>query len=120
MSDLGAPTSYLALQPGTAVITSDGQRLGTVQHVLAAVEEDVFDGLVIDTPDGSRFADAELVDRLYDHAAVLTLSAEAARRLPAPSANPAEVSAGPDDVAADGSGLNAKLRRAWDLISGNY
>jgi hypothetical protein len=118
MRDLGAPTSYLALQPGATVITSDGHELGTVQHVLAAAQEDVFDGLVIATPDGSRFADADVVDRLYDRGAVLALSAAQARRLPAPSANPAEVSAGPDDL--DDSGLNAKLRRAWDLISGNY
>ena len=43
---------------------------------------------------------------------------ELAGRLPEPSANPAAMSATPDDTAE--SDLERKLRRAWDLISGNY
>jgi hypothetical protein len=33
--DPGAPISYLALQPGTPVVTSDGREIGKVEHVLA-------------------------------------------------------------------------------------
>jgi hypothetical protein len=120
MDDLGAPTSYLALTTGIAVLSSDGQEIGSVRHVLAAVEEDVFDGLVLDTPDGPRFADAELVGDLYERGAVLTIDAAAAERLPEPSENPAELATGPDDTVDDGADLGGKLRRAWDLISGKY
>jgi hypothetical protein len=120
MDDLGAPTSYLALDTGIAVLTSDGQEIGTVRHVLAAPEEDVFDGLVLETPDGPRFADAELVEHLYERGAVLRVDAAAARSLPEPSENPAELATGPDDTVDDGADLSGKLRRAWDLISGKY
>ena len=40
------------------------------------------------------------------------------RSLHRPDANPATMSASPDDVTE--SELQRKLRRAWDLISGNY
>jgi hypothetical protein len=59
------------------------------------------------------------VDAIYDHGVVLTLDADAAaERLHRPDANPATMSASPDD--AGESELERKLRRAWDLISGNY
>ena len=45
--DLGDPGSYLTLAEGTPVLTSDGERIGEVAHVLADADEDVFDGLVI-------------------------------------------------------------------------
>ena len=48
----------------------------------------------------------------------LALDAADAERLPKPSANPATMSASPDDT-AEGE-LERKLRRAWDLISGRY
>jgi hypothetical protein len=49
---------------------------------------------------------------------VLSLDAASAERLPQPGPNPAAMSAEPDDTAE--SDLQRKLRRAWDLISGNY
>ena len=118
-NDLGAPTSYLALDTGVPVRSSDGQEVGTVRHILAAVEEDVFDGLVLDTPHGHRFADADVVAALYEGGAVLSIDAAAAASLPEPSENPAELSAGPDDTVG-GADVGGKLRRAWDLISGKY
>ena len=120
MDDLGAPTSYLALATGIAVLTADAQEIGSVRHVLAAPEEDVFDGLVLDTPDGPRFADAELVGDLYERGVVLRIDAAAARSLPEPTENPAELATGPDDTVADGADLGGKLRRAWDYLSGRY
>jgi len=61
MDDLGAPSSYVVLEPGTAVYTTESEKIGEVQHVLADHEENVFDGIVIDAralPGGLRFADA--------------------------------------------------------------
>lgn len=121
MDDLGDPISYLALAEGVPVFTSDGEEVGAVEHVLAVEDDDIFDGLVIDTrlgPGGHRFVDAPEVGALYQRGAVLRLDAAAAERLPEPSENPAAMGAEPDDVTPDG--LSDKLRRAWDLISGRY
>src|SRR3954468_15575990 len=110
-------TSYLTLREGAPVRSSDGKEIGTVAHVLADAEADIFDGLVIDTrlgPGGHRFVDAPEVARIDDDGVTLTLDARAAEDLPEPSANPAVLETHPGDRLPD------KLRRAWDRISGNY
>ena len=119
--DRGAPTSYLTLERGTPVFTSDGVEIGRVEHVLADADADIFDGLVIDTrrgPGGHRFVDAPQVAGMAAGGVTLTLDSAAADALPEPGENPAEMSADPDET-AEGD-LTRKLRRAWDLISGNY
>src|SRR5215211_3438980 len=96
--DLGAPVSFLALDEGTAVYAADGEEVGQVAHVLANEEEDIFDGIVIAHGLGRHtFADAE--------------------PLPEPSENPAVMEETSED---EESSLSDKLRRAWDLLSGNY
>jgi hypothetical protein len=118
MSGPGAPISYLTLAEGTPVVTSDGRRIGTVHHVLAVPEDDIFDGLIVDTADGMRFVDAPLVDTIYEREVRLGIDSDAARTLPEPSENPAALEATPDDIPE--SNLTLKLRRAWDYLSGNY
>jgi uncharacterized protein YrrD len=117
--DLGRPVSYLALEEGVAVLASDGEEVGHVAHVLADEEQDIFDGIVISHGLGRHtFADAEQVAAIHEHAVSLTVSAAEAEALPEPSENPAVMH---DDAAqADASTLSDKLRRAWDLLSGNY
>lgn len=117
--DLGDPISYLALAKRTPVFCADGAHIGHVAHVLADEEEDVFDGIVIDDGVGDHsFADADQVAAIHERGVTLTLSAAQARDLPRPSANPAAMDVDPDDVSR--SSLSDKLRRAWDLVSGNY
>jgi hypothetical protein len=119
--DLGDPVSYLELDTGLPVYSSDGEEIGMIEHVLADDASDIFDGLVIDArvgPGGHRFADATQVERLCTGGAVLALSAAEAERLPEPSDNPGVMAADPDDVTPDD--LGDKLKRAWNLISGNY
>lgn len=119
MTDLGRPSSYIALEEGTKVYSSDRRELGEVQHVLADPGLDVFDGFVLDTtvlPGGHRFVDASHVAEVFERGVVLTIDADAAERLPKPSANPAEVEVGPDDLVAGDK--HGKLRRAWDVILG--
>lgn len=121
----GDPISYMALQEGTPVLTADGDAIGKVAHVLADVDDDIFDGIVIDAtklPGGHVFADASQVEEIRTDAVTLKLDSEACRSLPKPSANPAVLEAGPDDTVKEGVGeeLQDKLRRAWDRISGNY
>lgn len=118
--DLGQPSSYLALGAGTPVFSSEGERIGKVLHVLAAQDEDVFDGIVIgEHPFGAehRFADADDVEEIFDHGVMLKLTRAACSDLPKPSANPAVMR---DDPAESGSDRrHEKLMRAWDMISGN-
>lgn len=121
MQDLGAPSSYLALEEGTPVYSREGEELGRVGHVLRDADADIFDGLVIDTsrlPGGRRFVDAEQVEEVFERGVRLKLDHAGAEAAPQPSANPAAMAADPGEGAD--SELERKLRRAWDLISGNY
>lgn len=122
MPDLGEPSSYLSLGKGAEVYSCDGAKVGEVEHVLAAPDQDIFDGLVLDTsvlPGGHRFVDADQVEEIFERGVLLKLDRQTAEKLPEPSANPATLEVTPDDVAEDDEGsLKRKLRRAWDLISG--
>jgi hypothetical protein len=83
--DLGTPGSYISLEPGTAVLSSDGEELGRVEKVRADAAADVFDGLVIATGalgGDRRFVEAAQVDEIYERGVVLTLDAGEARDLP--------------------------------------
>jgi hypothetical protein len=116
--DLGNPASYLVLADGTPVLSSDGEELGTVEHVLADADADVFDGVIVDLRPGHRFADASQIEAIYERGVLLAMSADAAERLPEPAENPAVLDSGPEDTVPDD--LKDKLRRAWDYLSGNY
>ncbi len=86
--DCGSPIAYLVLEPGTAVYASDHSRIGKVEHVLFVPEEDVFDGIVVETGDGPRFVDATDIDRIYERCVITALTAEQARALPPPEPGP--------------------------------
>jgi hypothetical protein len=130
--DSGAPISYQVLEKGTPVYSMDGTLVGSVVHVLAAEDEDVFDGIVIKEHsrepgdhrlgshehDDHRFADADDIATLHEHAVTLKLSATACAELPRPTANPAVMREDPADPTS--SGLGSKLHRAWSLLSGDY
>jgi uncharacterized protein YrrD len=115
----GGPGSYLTLQAGTPVLSADGERIGTVEHVLRDEAADIFDGLVVDTslgPGGLHFVDAPDVAQISSDSVVLAISAAQVERLPKPSPNPAVMeSHGVED--SEGR-LEHKLRRAWEMISG--
>src|SRR3954454_5349113 len=100
MEELGAPIAYLAVEHGTPIYSSDGQQLGTLEHVLADVDADVFDGIIIDTslgPGGWRFVDAPEVEEIHERGVRLKIDAAKAEQLPAPEATPAELRADPAD-----------------------
>jgi hypothetical protein len=88
MPDCGSPIAYLVLEPGTAVYTSDHTLIGKVEHVLFVPEEDVFDGIVVETSDGPRFVDASDVDRIYERCVITSLTAGQAQALPPPEPGP--------------------------------
>jgi uncharacterized protein YrrD len=122
VEDLGAPSSYLSLGKGADVYSSDGEKVGKVEHVLAAPDADIFDGIVLDTsvlPGGHRFVDADQVEEIFERGVLLKIDQAAAEQLPEPSENPATMEVSADDVGEGGEDrLKRKLRRAWDLISG--
>lgn len=118
--DLGEPSSYEVLAAGTPVYSSDGEQIGKVTHVLAAEDEDVFDGIVLGEHAfgrDHRFADADDIDAIYERGVVLKLDQAGAANLPKPSANPAVMRDDPAESKSDFR--HQKLMRAWDLISGN-
>lgn len=120
--DLGERCAYQVLEKGTPVYSSDGQSVGTVTHVLDVPSEDVFDGVIIDAAPGGgghRFVDADDVGDIHERGLVLKLDIAACADLPEPSANPGVMRANIDSIATGHSDdRHAKLRRAWDLISG--
>ena len=119
--DLGPPVSYEVLAKGTKVLSSDGVEVGHVVHVLADENEDVFDGIVIDEregPGGHRFADADDIAEIHADGVLLKLSSAEAAQLHKPSPNPAVMHDDPGEGRSNP--LADKLRRAWDVLSGNY
>jgi uncharacterized protein YrrD len=83
--DEGLPIAYSLLDAGVPVLASDGEQVGTVGAVLSAPEEDVFHGLLIDTPGhGIRFVEADSIASIHEHGVDLRIDAAAARSLPAP------------------------------------
>jgi len=80
----GTPIAYGALAKGTPVNTRDGNRIGSVEHVLEIPEEDLFDGIVVATADGLRFVDRDQVLTITDQAVTCDLDEAAAASLPAP------------------------------------
>jgi hypothetical protein len=65
---------------------SGGEELGTGEHVLQVPELDVFDGIVVTTAGGLRFADADQMADITDRHVLLNLSVEDAERLGRPQA----------------------------------
>ena len=78
------PIAYAALQPGTPVQTDDGREFGTVAEVLVDAPVDVFDGLNVETPGGTRFVDADQIGRIFTTYVCTTLSWDEAANLPGP------------------------------------
>ena len=115
--DLGPPASYLVLAKGVPVFDPDGGEVGLVEHVLAAPEEDIFDGIVIDTapgPGGWHFADAEQVAEIHERG---WCCVSARTRCTSRARTPRRWR---PTRRGSGSALGEKLKRAWDYISGNY
>jgi hypothetical protein len=119
MEDLGEPTSYLVVDKGVPVYSSDGEKIGRVVRVLSEAKVDMFDGIVVDTtagPGGHRFVDAPEVGEIFERGVLLKIDAAAAAALPKPGPNPGTLQVSSADVA--GQPRPGALRRLWNLISG--
>ncbi len=82
--DEGFPIAYEVLEKGDPVLASGGEQVGTVHHVVAAPEKDIFHGLVITTAHGPRFVEAADVASLHEKGVDLKIDSAAAQTLPVP------------------------------------
>jgi hypothetical protein len=104
------PISYLALEIGTPVESSEGHTFGTVEHVLQIPSEDVFDGIVVATKRGLRFVDKGQILEITTRVVRCSLNDEQVGQLPPPSGPPVfHVDAFQDT----GPSLSARLGRLF-------
>jgi hypothetical protein len=82
--DEGLPIAYEVLDKDVPVYASDGERVGTVDHVVSAPAEDIFHGIVFTCGDGQRFVPADEVASLHERGVDLRIDAAAAAALPEP------------------------------------
>ena len=79
--DHGDPISYQALQPGTPIVSTDDEQLGTVERVIDNPKEHIFDGIVMRAGDRHVWVDAPEVARITERRVTLTIDARAAGEL---------------------------------------
>ena len=85
--ELGEPASYLTLSEGAPVFASGGEQVGRVAEVVAAVEQDIFEGIAISPRHGlgrHRFAAADEIAEIGEKGVLLSLDATACESLPEP------------------------------------
>jgi hypothetical protein len=80
--DLGGNSSYLALGRRTPVYASDGGFIGVVKRVECDRKKDIFDGLVLSTPQGEKYLLAEHVKAVHEQGVETTISSDEALDLP--------------------------------------
>ena len=82
--DEGSPIAYEVLDKGVPVYASDGEQVGTVDHVISAPAEDIFHGIVMRAEGTRRFVAADQVASLHERGVDLRIDAAAAAELPEP------------------------------------
>jgi sporulation protein YlmC with PRC-barrel domain len=97
--DEGLPIAYEVLDKDVPVLASDGQHVGTVHHVVAAPEQDIFHGIVISTPEhGRRFVEAADVASLHERGVDLRIDSAAVQSLPVPGGGAAVYDEDPGEM----------------------
>jgi sporulation protein YlmC with PRC-barrel domain len=81
------PVSWILVEPGWRVETSDGKAVGTVHEVHADEEKDIFDGLAVSPGrlKRRRYVPAESIREITDGCIFLTIPADAFERLDEPA-----------------------------------
>jgi uncharacterized protein YrrD len=82
MPDEGRPIAYEVLESDVPVYAVQGERIGTVDHVIAAPELDIFHGIVVRAGDRRVFVAADDIETLHERGVDLRISADAAAALP--------------------------------------
>jgi uncharacterized protein YrrD len=116
VDDLGPPIAYTGLEEGTPVYDRNGERIGVVDQVMADMQLDIFEGVLVHTrplPGRHLFADVEQIAELHERGVLLAVERD-------------DLHEPPDDATRKKRGtgdrvespLEARLRRAWDWLSG--
>lgn len=82
--DEGLPIAYEVLESGVPVYAPGGEQVGTVDHVIAAPEEDIFHGIVIRVERSRRFVAADQIVSLHERGVDLGIGAAEVGALPEP------------------------------------
>jgi hypothetical protein len=117
VADLGPPIAYTVLEEGTPVYDRHGRRIGVVEQVVADFELDIFDGVIVHSrplPGGHLFADVDQIAELRERGVVLSVGR---KDLHEPPGRAARKRRDRDDTGSE-TPLEARLRRAWDRLSG--
>ncbi|MGZ4757248.1 MAG: PRC-barrel domain-containing protein [Solirubrobacteraceae bacterium] len=80
--DEGLPVAYLVLDEGVPVYAVDGDFVGTVDHIVATVNLDIFHGIVIRVDGTQRFVVAGKVASLHERGVDLSISSVTVAELP--------------------------------------
>ena len=76
-ADYGTPVHYTAVPPGAKVYDSEGVEVGTVRRMQDNAREHILDGFEIADMQGAvRFVDAPEVQRTFERAVTLAISAD--------------------------------------------
>ena len=72
--------SWMALEKGTRIVSSDDEELGRVAEIVADRQKDIFSGLTFRSGllGRDRFVPADLIDRMTSDEVRLAVSADAA------------------------------------------
>jgi uncharacterized protein YrrD len=81
---MSAPVSWLMIEAGWTVETTDGKDVGTVREVLGDAGADIFDGLAVTHGflKRARYVPAESVGEITEGRVALTTSSREFKRLP--------------------------------------
>jgi hypothetical protein len=82
--DEGFQVAYQVVEPGVPIFASGGEQVGTVDHIVAAVEEDIFHGIVMRADRGPVFVPADEVAELHERGVDLRIDLVAVAALDAP------------------------------------
>lgn len=88
-ADLGTAIHYNAVEPGTDVFDSAGEKVGEVRQIVDNYREHILDGIVIDDTGGAvRFVDGPEVARTFERGVLLSITATEVAALGPPEDGP--------------------------------
>ncbi len=80
--DADDPVSWLQIEPGWNVLTAEGQAFGIVAQVAGTKEDDIFDGIAVQSPESpARLRPGEQVSAVYPGRVLLKITAAKAAEL---------------------------------------
>lgn len=109
-SDSARPVSYEGVPDGVPLLSSTGRQFGTLYKVLEIPEEDLFDGVIVETGRGHRFVDRDQIVEITTEYIKCELDDEAADQLPEPSGTAAFTA---DPSYGEGNSFRAWVHRTF-------